>query len=125
MEKTILVIEDSRTQAMRLKNLLESNGLNTLIASTGHEGLDLAALEQPAVIILDLEMPDMNGLQVCNRLKGDPATAAIPIIMLTRFDTNEVVMRSLETGAVEYIPKDAFADAVLLESLRQMGILNS
>jgi CheY-like chemotaxis protein len=121
--RQVLVVEDSPTQAMHLRAVLEAEGLQVAVAANGHEGLRLAHQLLPAVVVLDLEMPDLNGLQVCSRLKSDPETTYIPVILLTRFDTSDMVLRGLETGAIEYIPKDAFADAVLLESLRQMGIL--
>jgi putative two-component system response regulator len=67
----------------------------------------------------------MNGFQVCQRLKTDPKTAGIPVIMLTRYDEAEAVLIGLQAGAVDYIPKDAFAGAVLLETMRQMGLLTT
>jgi len=79
----------------------------------------------PDLIVLDLQMPDMNGFQVCRELKETPNTAQIPIIMLTRHDDTEAVVLSMQIGIVDYIPKDAFADAVLVETLRQMGLINS
>jgi CheY-like chemotaxis protein len=68
-------------------------------------------------------MPEMNGFEVCQRLKEEEITSEIPIIMFTRYDDAQSVMSGLEKGAVDYIPKDAFAEAVLLETLRQMGFL--
>jgi DNA-binding response OmpR family regulator len=68
-------------------------------------------------------MPGMNGFQVCQQLKRAVDTAEIPIIMFTRHDEQEAVVLGLQTGAVDYIPKDAFADAVLLETLRQMKLI--
>jgi CheY-like chemotaxis protein len=122
-QKTVLIVEDSRTQGLRLKSVLENEGLQVLLARSGREGLDMALRNKPDAIILDLEMPDMNGFQVCERLKARPETGEIPIIMLTRFDDNLVASRGLESGAIEFIPKDVFADAVLLESFRQMGLI--
>ena len=66
----------------------------------------------------------MNGFQVCRHLKSEHDTKDIPIIMFTRHDEQEAVKLGLQTGAVDYIPKDAFADAVLLETLRQMELLD-
>jgi CheY-like chemotaxis protein len=68
-------------------------------------------------------MPGMNGFEVCRQLKQSPETAGIPVIMLTRHDDAQSVMSGLETGVIDYIPKDAFADAVLVETLRQMGLI--
>ncbi|HEY74465.1 MAG: response regulator [Chloroflexi bacterium] len=120
---TILVIEDSPTQAMHLQTMLEQAGLNALVACDGELGLQMAEQLQPDVIVLDVQMPGMNGFQVCKRLKGIPDTANIPIILLTRHDDDETIVLGLQMGAVDYIPKDAFADAVLIETLRQMGLI--
>ncbi len=121
--RTVLIIEDSRAQAMRLRGVLEAEALQVVLARTGQEGLDLASLLRPDAIILDVGLPDINGFNVCLMLQAQPATAKIPVIMLTQLDNNLAALRSLESGAVEFIPKDDFTDAVLLESLRQMGLL--
>jgi DNA-binding response OmpR family regulator len=121
--KTILLVEDSTTQALHLKMLLEAEGLQVEWASTGGAGVQMACQLLPDLVILDLQMPDMNGFQVCQRLKEVQDTAAIPIIMLTRHDDTEAVVLGMQMGVTDYIPKDAFADAVLLETLRQMGLI--
>jgi len=121
--KTILVVEDSTTQALHLRTLLEQQGLGVLWARDGLEGIETAQHEVPDLIVLDIQMPEMNGFEVCQRLKEEEITSEIPIIMFTRYDDAQSVMSGLEKGAVDYIPKDAFAEAVLLETLRQMGFL--
>ena len=119
-KKTVLVVEDSPTQALHMQTLLEEAGLEVLLAHDGQTGLDVAQSLKPDLIVLDVQMPGMNGFQVCRRLKNNEMTTEIPIIMFTRHDEQEAVVLGLQTGAVDYIPKDAFADAVLLETLRQM-----
>lgn len=121
--KTILVIEDSRTQALHLRTLLEGEGLQVLWAPDGPEGLKTAQQAQPDLIVLDIQMPQMNGFQVCQQLKDTPATAGIPIILFTHHDDAESVISGLAGGAADYIPKDAFADAVLLETLRELKFI--
>lgn len=121
--KTILVVEDSATQAAHLQALLEQAGLRVLHAQDGQTGLQMANRARPDLIVLDVQMPGMNGFQVCARLKGADDTQNIPVIMLTRHDDSEAVKTGLQTGAVDYIPKDAFADAVLIETLKQMGFV--
>jgi len=120
---TILVVEDSTTQALHLRTLLEQEGLKVTWARDGREGIQLARETLPNLIVLDIQMPEMNGFEVCQQLKSTPETARIPVIMFTRFDDAQSVLSGFETGAVDYIPKDAFAEAVLLETLRQMGLL--
>lgn len=124
-QKTILLVEDSTTQALHLQLLLEGQGLRVTWANTGEAGVQMAHHMCPDLIILDLQMPDINGFQVCQQLKEIQHTAAIPIIMLTRHDDSEMVTHSMEFGITDYIPKDAFADVVLLETLRQMGLIVS
>jgi CheY-like chemotaxis protein len=122
-QKTILIIEDSPTQALRLRALLEEEGLKVVRAEDGRRGVEQAQHLRPDLIILDLQMPEMNGFQVCQTLKDIEETAAIPIIMLTSHDEQEAVVLGLQLGAIDFIPKDVFADAVLLETLRQMGLI--
>jgi DNA-binding response OmpR family regulator len=124
-KKSILVVEDSPTQAMHLQALLEQEGLRVLLAFDGRTGLQMAQKLHPDLIVLDVQMPEMNGFQVCRQLKNTRATADIPIIMFTRHDEQEAVVLGLRMGAVDYIPKDAFADAVLLETLRQIEFIGS
>jgi CheY-like chemotaxis protein len=118
-----LVVEDSPTQAIHLQELLKNTGIQVFCATNGNMGLRMASQLRPDVIILDIQMPDINGFEVCKILKSSPETAHIPVILFTRDDTPEAIQLGLEYGAVDYIPKDAFADAVLIETLRQMGII--
>lgn len=123
--RTILVVEDSLTQAYHLKALLEPHELDVVIANDGHMGLELARELHPALVVLDVELPKMNGLQVCRQLKEARDTADIPIVMFTRHDEKETFPRlSKQLGAVEYIVKDNLADVILLEMLRQMGLID-
>ena len=123
-KKTALIVEDSPTQALRLEKLLSENGMKTIWARDSSEGLNAAQTLRPDVIILDVFMPGkMNGLQMCKYLKEDSQTLAIPVIMLTQFKDDDTAKKVLALGAVEYIPKDAFADAVLLETLRKKGLM--
>ena len=126
-QKSILIIEDSTTQFLHLRLLLEEHGLQVAWAETGLKGVDMAQELQPDLIILDLRLPDIDGLQVAKqlRLKSKPAIASIPIILMTRYDDTELIQQALQMGINEYIPKDTFADAVLVETLRRMGLITS
>ncbi len=121
--KTILIVEDSATQAQHLQALLEEVGLQVIWARDGGAGLKMANQVQPDLVVLDVQLPDMNGFQVCQDLKGQDDTRHIPVIMFTRHDDPEAVVLGLQTGVTDYIPKDAFADAVLVETLRQMRLV--
>lgn len=119
---SVLIVEDSPPQALKLKLSLEGNGCQVDWADTGLGGLALAQQKDFNLIVLDIELPDTDGFQVCQKLKADPQLAGIPVVMMTTRDYAEDVLNGLEMGAVDYIPKDAFAEAVLLETIKQMKI---
>ena len=121
-QPSILIVEDSRPQALKTKLALESNGCQVTWADTGLEGLDMARQNAFDLIVLDIELPDINGFEVCQNLKADAKLADIPVIMLTTLDHADDAMHGLEAGAVDYIPKDAFADIVLVETIKQMKV---
>lgn len=123
MPHRILVVEDSRTQALRLQLELLRHGLSIEIATTGPSGLQAARMHLPDAIILDIDLPGMDGYSVCHLLKTDPRTAYIPIVMLTHHDQAMDTIIGLETGANDYIPKDIFAERNIVSSLEQLGIL--
>jgi CheY-like chemotaxis protein len=124
MAKTVLVVEDSPVQALSLLKLLESQGLNVICAPNGIAGLDLAHKLLPDVVLLDIHMPEMDGLEACRRLKQESDTENIPVVLLTAHTEFEAFQAGIEGGAVDFIPKDAFSDAVLLATLGQLSILN-
>ncbi len=121
--KTALVIEDSTVQALAIKALLEREGVVVLCAPNGRVGVFMAEQFVPDVIILDIEMPEMNGLEACTALKDMPKTANVPIVFMTAHQEPPVLAQGLDLGAIDFIPKDAFSDRVLLETLRQLNIL--
>ncbi len=114
----ILIVEDSPTQAQGLSTTLSSYHIRTLVATDGLEGLRAASEHHPSLIILDVNLPLMDGYQVCRRLKRDPNTAHIPVIMLTISDSSDATVQGLEAGADDYIPKDVWATDNLLTTLR-------
>lgn len=121
-QPSVLIVEDSPPQALKTKLALESNGCQVDWADTGYGGLDLAQQKRFDLIVLDIELPDINGFEICRNLKANPNLADIPVVMLTTLDQADNVMNGLEVGAVDYIPKDAFADIVLVETLKQMKV---
>jgi CheY-like chemotaxis protein len=125
VDQAILLVEDSPTQIMSIRALLEEQGVNLVFATDGEMGLNMAKELLPALIIMDLQMPRMNGLQVIEGLKSNKATASIPIIMLSAHDDAEAQILALQLGAVDYITKDVFVNAVLLATLRQMGFIKN
>ncbi len=124
ISKVILVVEDSQVQAMALSRFLERNGLEVLCAENGISGVAMARSHMPDLIVLDVQLPEMDGLEACRQLKADPQTADIPVIIFTAHSESENLKSGLEHGAIDFIPKDAFSEVVLLETLKQLGMLN-
>jgi DNA-binding response OmpR family regulator len=123
MQPRILLVEDSQTQALRFQLELARHGLTVEIAGDGGRGLAALQSSPPAAIILDIDLPDTNGYALCRTIKEDPATAHIPVVMLTCRDAAQDALAGLQVGAEDYIPKDSFAAQNLVESLRQLGVL--
>lgn len=119
----VLLVEDSKTQAAQIKETLESVGLTVRIAYDGPDGLRAAIDNPPALVVLDVQLPTMDGFQVCRRLKRTPETQNVPVIMLTDQSTPQATLSGLRAGADDYIPKDIFASEHLIETLRELGIL--
>jgi DNA-binding response OmpR family regulator len=101
----ILLIEDSPTQALRFQLLLQRAGYRVHIIADGAEGWRVACDDLPRLILLDVDLPTMDGFQVLARLKRGRATAKIPIIMLTNREHVSNVMQALDMGADNYLPK--------------------
>jgi DNA-binding response OmpR family regulator len=103
--RRILVIEDERDILDLVRLYLEKEGYRTMSATSGTEALRLAKADRPDLILLDLMLPEMDGLEVCKRLRGDPHTAMVPIIMLTAKAEESDTIIGLELGADDYVTK--------------------
>lgn len=101
----ILIIDDSPTEVAAFTRLLRNQGHDILSAPNAEEGLDVARAEQPDLILMDVVMPGMNGFQATRRLTRDPATAQIPVIMITTKDQETDRIWGLRQGAREYLVK--------------------
>lgn len=107
MGRPVLIIEDDADIAEGLKYNLEREGLSTVIASTGEQGL-VEALNQrnpPVLILLDLMLPGMSGTELCRRLRREPQTRRTPILMLTAKSSESDRVTGLDLGADDYITK--------------------
>ena len=119
----LLLVEDSPTQAEQLSSELKRHEIDIILATDGPEALRTVDEYMPDLVILDINLPTMDGYQVCRRLKRDPNTAHIPVIMLTSNEDFEAMMEGLELGADDYIPKDLFAVRNLLVTMRSLGLI--
>lgn len=101
----ILIIDDSPTELHLFQNMLMKNGFETLVADSGEDGLRQARISKPDCILMDVVMPGMNGFQATRKLSQDPATADIPVIMITSKDQETDKIWGMRQGAVEYLVK--------------------
>jgi two-component system alkaline phosphatase synthesis response regulator PhoP len=105
MKEKILVVEDEKDIVKMLDYNLKKEGFRTLSARDGEDALDLLNRERPDLVILDLMLPGMDGLEVCKTLKNNTKTASIPIIMLTAKSQESDKVIGLELGADDYVTK--------------------
>ncbi|MUG97331.1 response regulator [Scytonema sp. UIC 10036] len=101
----ILIVDDNPTNLSVLKQALKSVGLKIRLAADGESAIEQIKQEPPALILLDVEMPGINGFETCSLLKADPFTQGIPIIFMTALAHTENKVKGLSLGAVDYITK--------------------
>lgn len=115
---TILIVDDEPDIRALVRRSLEREGFDALTASTGQEALTLAAESLPALIVLDLMLPDLSGTEVCRRLRAEETTAKIPIIMLSARGEEIDRVVGFEVGADDYVVKSSFSVRELLLRIR-------
>ena len=102
---TVLVIDDEKDLIELVRYNLEKEGFDVIAATDGQSGVEVVRKHRPDLVVLDLMMPGLDGLQVCQRLRSDPRTARVPIIMLTAKATEADRVVGLEFGADDYVTK--------------------
>ena len=105
MKNTILIVEDEKDIVKMLEYNLKKEGFKTLAVRNGEAAIDTAKSEHPELVILDLMLPGIDGLEVCRTLKADSKTSSIPIIMLTAKSQESDKVVGLELGADDYMTK--------------------
>jgi putative two-component system response regulator len=101
----ILVVDDDADVAVLLRMTLEAEGYGVRVAADGQQALDAVAADVPDLVVLDLDMPNMGGLEVCERLKQAPATRLLPILILSGGDPAEARVHAWDLGADEFLTK--------------------
>jgi signal transduction histidine kinase len=101
----ILVVDDDQRNVRLMESILKSNGYDVCRAYDGEEALEVVEKEAPDLLLLDVMMPRMSGLELCQRLRGRHATRLLPIIMVTALNALEDKVRALETGADDFLSK--------------------
>ena len=116
---TIVIAEDEPNVVELVRVTLEDDRVRVIAAPDGTSALELAARLQPGLVLLDVGLPDVSGVEVCRRLRLDPSTAATPIVMLTAAAQQEDVARGLAAGATVYLTKP-FSPVRLLSLVEQL-----
>jgi DNA-binding response OmpR family regulator len=104
-EIKVLLVEDDSAAAEMYRLRLVSDGYTVILAEDGEQGLKLAGSETPDFIYLDIRLPKIDGFEVLERLRANPATATIPVIILSNFGEPEFRERGLKLGALEFLVK--------------------
>ena len=118
-KKTILVVDDNPDIVTVVKTLLEVKGYKVQSAYSGQEVFNLLAKQKPDLIILDIMMPRMDGLEVLTRLKGDSNTRPIPVVLLTAKQPDEAILGGYDIWADSYITKP-FTNTQLLNVINRL-----
>jgi len=120
-EVKVLVVDDDPEMALLLQAMLPAQRYTLLSAYDGQEGLEMAHDEQPRAILLDLMLPGMSGFEVLEKLRADPVTAGIPVIVLTAKNVTPDERSLLEDHVQGVICKTALSPQSLLAQLRRLG----
>src|SRR5436190_3439083 len=112
-KRTLLIVDDNVTNLKVAVEHLKAYSYTILTSSNGEAGLERAQLTQPDLILLDIKMPGIDGVETCRRLKANPATNTIPVIFMTALGDSQDKVRGLEAGAVDYVTKPIEAAELL------------
>jgi len=127
-DKTILIVDDERHILTMLEMNMKARGYKSLTAERGDHALDLALTGEPDLILLDVMLPGMDGVEVCRRLKGDERTKRIPVLMVSAKSEGKDKISGLESGADDYITKPFNLEELFLRiraALRQVELLTA
>ena len=116
----VLVVDDDRMNRMLLTRGLERDGHEVRTAENGREALELLAEDRPDLVLLDILMPELDGMQVLEKMKADDSLAHLPVIMISAVDESESVLRCIEMGAEDFLPKPF--DPILLRARINAGL---
>jgi len=118
---TILCIDDDRLLLSFFSDALERRGFRTLVATDGPSGIEMAKAERPDLILLDVLMPEMSGLEVCRRLRAEPRLAATPVVLLTALNDPHLGFEGKEAGAITTMRKPFCVEHIISTIERILG----
>jgi len=116
----ILIVEDDPLISRMYQKIFTFEGHEVVTAGDGEEGLVLARSDHPTLILLDVMMPKLNGLEVLERLKADPELEKIPVVMLTNLSSEKVAETALSKGAVKYIIKSEYEPKEIADMVKEI-----
>jgi DNA-binding response OmpR family regulator len=119
MPKQILIVDDEPSIIVALQFLMEQNGYRTLVAFSGEEAMEAVARHHPDLILLDIMLPVVDGFEVCQRVRENPAWKDIRIVMVTALGSDVNVTKGLDLGADAYITKP-FSNAELVAKVKEL-----
>jgi two-component system cell cycle response regulator DivK len=119
MSQRILVVEDTEDNRQIIRDLLTNAGYVYIEAVTGQEGVDLAARERPDLILMDMQLPVLDGYEATRRIKADPALARIPVIAVTSYALSGDEAKTKAAGCDAYVAKP-FSPRQLLAKIREL-----
>ena len=122
--KKVLVVEDDKDILQLVKLYLDNEGFRTVTAANGAEALKRVRSEHPDLVVLDLMLPEIDGLEVCKKLRVAPQTAKVPIIMLTAKSEESDTVVGFELGADDYVGKPSVLELWWPKSKRCFAGLN-
>jgi CheY-like chemotaxis protein len=105
MKKKVLLVDDTETVLMFERMLLRGSGFETEVARNGVQALEQVAKDRPDLILLDIMMPVMDGIETCRRLKSNPATKNIPVFIVTTKGADDMVEQAFEAGCDDFLTK--------------------
>lgn len=116
----ILITEDDPLMSRMYQKIFTFEGYEVIMAADGQEGLDKIRSEKPTLVLLDVMMPKLNGFQVLEQLKADPATKAIPVVMLTNLSSQQDADNAMLKGAVKYIVKSEYDPKQVADMIKEL-----
>ena len=120
MTARVLVVDDNVANVKLLESRLHAEYFEVLTANSGYEALEICGREHADVVLLDVMMPGMDGFEVCRRLKADPKTQIIPVVMVTALDQPSDRIRGLDAGADDFLTKPV-NDIALITRVKNSG----
>jgi DNA-binding response OmpR family regulator len=119
MSKKVLIVDDEPSIIVALQFLMEQQGYETLVAFSGEEAMEAVARHRPDLILLDIMLPVVDGFEVCQRVRENPAWRDVRIVLVTALGSEANVTKGLDLGADAYVTKP-FANADLVAKVKEL-----